>query len=265
MWTEGITDVLTNRRAFRAGAAVFFETTSEHGVAMPNPSRLILLFVIPVIAYGTSIAIIRTDQEIVIATDSRAIDLGLKSESDVCKIRNAGPLNFTFVGQSAIEGVDFKSITERALRSSGTLNERMGNLVKELRPHLQRALQTNPQAAALAIKQGSITSIAVYGLYEGRLTLEVIIFPVSSNGHLGVATTASCPGRQCQNGRFPITVPKGTIDTNMEPIRAVRAFVKSWIDKGLPSIGGPIQVLRIDSSGERAWSAGKPSVCEDQP
>ena len=236
---------------------------------MPNPSRLVLLFVIPVvihvIAYGTSIAIIRTDQEIVIATDSRAIDMGLDSESDVCKIRNAGALNFTFVGQSATTGVDFKSITERVLRSSGTLDEKLENLVKELKPHLERALQTSPQAAALAIKQGSITSIAVYGLYEGRLILEVIIFPVSGDGHMGIATRASCPGTQCPNGRFPITVPKGTIDTNMQPIRAVRAFVKSWIDKGIPSIGGPIQVLRIDRSGNRTWNGGKPSVCEDQP
>jgi hypothetical protein len=232
---------------------------------MPNPSRLVLLFVIPVIAHGTSIAIIRTDREIVIATDSRARDLGLESESDVCKIRNAGSLNFTFVGQSANAGVDFKSIAESALLSSGTLDERIRNLVKDLRPHLEKALQTSPEAAALAIKQGSITSIAVYGLYEGRLTLEVIIFPVSSNGHLGLAKTASCPGSQCQNGRFPVTVPQGTIDPNMEPIRAVRAFVQSWIDKGIPSIGGPIQVLRIDRSGNRTWNAGKPSVCEDQP
>jgi hypothetical protein len=232
---------------------------------MPNPFRLVLLFVIPLIAYGTSIAIIRTDREIVIATDSRAIDLGQKSESDVCKIRNAGSLNFTFVGESALAGVDFKSITERVLRSSGTLDERLGNLVKELRPHLERALQTSPEAKALAVKQGSITSIAVYGLYEGRLTLKVIIFPVSGDGHLGVAARASCPGSQCQNGRFAVAVPQGTIDPNMEPIRAVRAFVKSWIDKGVPSIGGPIQVLRIDSSGKRVWDAEKPSVCEDQP
>jgi|HubBroStandDraft_6_1064221.scaffolds.fasta_scaffold110133_2 hypothetical protein len=232
---------------------------------MPNPFRLVLLFVLPAIAYGTSIAIIRTDREIVIATDSRALDLAQKSESDVCKIRNAGPLNFTFVGESAIAGVDFKTITERVLLSGGTLDERLGNLVKELRPHLERALQTSPEAKALAIKQGSITSIAVYGLYEGRLTLKVIIFPVSGDGHLGVATRASCPGSQCQNGRFPVAVPQGTINTNMEPIRAVRAFVKSWIDKGVPSIGGPIQVLRIDSSGKRAWDAEKPSVCEDQP
>jgi hypothetical protein len=256
--------------ACACGAAVFFETTSEHGVAMPNlmpnPSGLVLLFVIPVIAYGTSIAIIRTDREIVIATDSRAHDLGLEeSEFDVCKIRNAGPLNFTFVGQSANAGVDFKSIAERALRSSGTLDERIGDLVKELRPHLEEVLQTSPEAAALAIKQGSITSIAVYGLYEGRLTLEVIMFPVSGDGHLGVATRGSCPGRQCQNGRFQLIAPKGTIDTNVEPIRAVRAFVESWIDKGIPSIGGPIEVLRIDRSGKRSWNAGKPSVCKDQP
>jgi hypothetical protein len=237
----------------------------DHGIAMPNSSRLVLLFVIPAIAYGTSIAIIRTDREIVIATDSRAIDVGLNSESDVCKIRNAGPLNFTFVGQSETTGVDFRTITERVLRSSGTLDQRLGNLVKELRPHLERALRTSPQAAALAIKQGSITSIAVYGLYEGRLTLEVIIFPVSGDGHLGFATRASCPGSQCPNGRFPVAVPQGTIDPNMEPIRAVRAFVQSWIDKGVPSIGGPIQVLRIDRSGKRAWDEGKPSVCEDQP
>ena len=89
---------------------------------MPNPFRLLALQWVCVFAFsgglrGTSIAFLRTDQGIVIATDSRATDAKGNRKPDVCKIRNAGQMYFTMVGQIAWQGTDFEAIADRSIRS----------------------------------------------------------------------------------------------------------------------------------------------------
>src|SRR5207244_2098742 len=107
----------------------------------------------------TSIAVVRTDTEIVIATDSRSTDADLKPLEDVCKIRKAGALYFTVVGQATWKGADISTMIKRVLLGGGTLDNRVSSLITEVTPSPRIVLASDPPARRIANEQGSITSL----------------------------------------------------------------------------------------------------------
>jgi hypothetical protein len=233
-----------------------------------SPLRLVVLYIVWILCgqgclRGTSIALVRTDKQIVIATDSRTTDENGTRKPDVCKIRSAGTLYFTIVGQSTGSGKDFEAIAERMLQSPESLETRITAFTKEVIPSLNQVLESNAHEREIAVGQGSIMDIVVYGLDDGKLVVYTIKFGLSRDSKSVQPMMVTCPGTVCPNGRFPILAPKGSLDPALSDVLAVQAFVKAQIKKGDPGIGGCMQVIRIDATGKSYWLK-KPKVCKNE-
>ncbi len=214
-------------------------------------------------SHGTAIAFVRTREEIVVATDSRSITSKNEILPNACKIRNAGRLYFSVVGQTKLEGIDLEAIVERNIRASGTLGARLESLEKELKPILEHGLETNPAARERADRQGSIMSTLVYGHDGKRLVVRLLKFNVA-DGRLTRPEKHRCPG-DCPGGRIPLVYPEGVFDLSIPTTTAAQKLVQGAIDTKRIEFGPPLQLMRIDSTGKHEWIPKKPDVCKDQP
>jgi len=153
---------------------------------MPHRSWLIGLFVLTSHAFpqnsfhrGTSIAIVRTEKEIVIASDSRAVDGNGKLLPDTCKIRSAGKWQLSLNGMASNRAADVFSIVGRILRRPGDIADRSTAIVNSLTPLLSSAVKSDPALREYALAQGSLLGITVFGSESKVLKLTSIKFVVS--------------------------------------------------------------------------------------
>src|SRR5579872_4502586 len=107
--------------------------------------------------YGTAIALIRTDTEIVIATDSRGIDTNGNKAKDVCKIREAGNLFFSAHGLAESEGFDVFEVVGKILNTLEDLSNKSRLIRDAVEPRVTKALQTDAM-----VRTGS-TGVIVFG------------------------------------------------------------------------------------------------------
>jgi hypothetical protein len=205
-------------------------------------------------AKGTATAIIREDTQIVVATDSRVVDLihvG-KSLPDACKIRSAGTWHFTLNGE---ENDRLFALLNARLESEGTLSTK----VESIRTALLSLLKEPPFNAPSAFLK-----ISIFGYEDGVLKLAYLQFAIDNHGDVTSKTDIS------SSGPYHVIAPYkdsqwllSRVQSFPVPVETVRGFVQMEIDKGLPTIGGPIQMLRIDATGKSTWLS-KPDVCKDQ-
>jgi len=239
---------------------------------MPHRSWLIGLFVLTSHAFpqnsfhrGTSIAIVRTEKEIVIASDSRAVDGNGKLLPDTCKIRSAGKWHLSLNGMASNRAADVFSIVGRILRRPGDIADRSTAIVNSLTPLLSSAVKSDPALREYALAQGSLLGITVFGSESKVLKLTSIKFVVSEGGVVS-NERHYCPGDCAQDGRAGMFVPSADalkFNWNTEPLVAVRDFVLMEIDRHQVDIGPPLQILQIDRKGRAKWIE-KPNVCKDQ-
>jgi hypothetical protein len=214
------------------------------------------------IRHGTAIAIERTDDQIVIAADSRVVDGDGIIRADTCKIRNAGKWYFALNGLASTKGVDVFSVVGTILRQEGGIAGRSEAIIHSLTTLLNAAIQSDPALRKhAAVTQGSLLGVSIVGTEQNVLRFVYISFAVTDAGL--IYEQHMCPG-ECSQNRAGTLVPRS--DTaqfhwNMEPLDAVRAFVQMEIDRNLVDIGPPLQLLQINRGGEAMWIE-RPDVCK---
>ena len=215
--------------------------------------------------HGTSIAIVRTDREIVVASDSSVVDGSGKRLPDTCKIKSVSKWYFSLNGMASSQAVDVFSVVGEILSHKGDIADGSIAIVNSLTPLLNAAVRSDPALREYAIAQGSLLGIMVYGDENKILKLASIKFVVADSGFVS-DERHSCPGDCSKDGRAGIFVPSADaprFNWNTEPLIAVRDFVQMEIDKHQVDIGPPLQILRINHEGRARWIE-KPKVCKDQ-
>jgi len=79
-------------------------------------------------------------------------------------------------------------------------------------------------------------------------------------GNSVVSRIFHCPGEGCPAGTMRIVAPPPSGPSPLDdPESWARRYVQSQIDRGIPTIGGPLQLVRITHAG-LAW-IDMPLVC----
>jgi hypothetical protein len=235
---------------------------------MPNPLRLCSVFALgsacllgQSFSHGTAIALVRTDEVIVIAADVRAVDGATgQKRPDECKIRTAGNYFFSVHG---VADSDILGIVKTILIAPDSLSTKAQAVRERLAPTVTKRMQTQP-------RDGQVSSgVFMFGAEGGVLRLAYVKFAISGT------TIAECPGVDCRpTGIAMASVsPYGnTLPVDARTLEDVRNFVLGQISKGLvleerdgntAAVGAPIQSLILYRNGKHNWH-DKPEVCKDQ-
>lgn len=209
-------------------------------------------------AGATSLAVIRTSQEIVIAADSRVTSLSSEqSMPDTCKVRQTGNAIAAFVGlvsyYSGKRGganFDATATVEGILDEGGTLAEKAEKIKTSIRSQLVPVLAS---ASHLVLNKmnGFVLGVVIAGEDEDEpvLKLHYVNFTLGAGGAL-VSSLQLCPGDGCPHGVLRLVAPAARqLDMRADGIHWARDYVRSQIDRDVPTIGGPLQLVRITHQG----------------
>jgi hypothetical protein len=228
----------------------------------------LLLAILPITASATSLVAIRLDKEIVIAADSRVTNLvSDASLPDVCKVRQTGNAIAAFVGFVSVSNAagahpyDAMQTVEAILDEKGMLAEKAEKIRDTLHPQLAKLLR----AATPAIRNGLNgfvlgIVIAARDEEESILKMDHIRFTLTQSGTLR-SEVFLCPGDGCPRGNLWIVAPPppDKLPPFTDPVHWARAYVQSQIDRDVPTIGGPLQLVRVTLQGLN-WQ-NQPLIC----
>jgi hypothetical protein len=228
---------------------------------------LVALMIAAGAAAATSLAVIRTDTEIVIAADSRVTKLSSKdSMPDMCKVRQTGNAVAAFVGLvSSSTGrrttsFDAVGTVDAILDGRGTLAEKAEKIKAALGGQLGKVLGSASRAV-LDELNGFVLGVVIAGEDEEEqvLKLHYVQFTVGRVG--GLASSISlCPGEGCPHGVVRIMAPPAhNLELRTDGVHWAHDYVKSQIDRDLPTIGGPLQLVRLTHQGLN-W-IDQPLIC----
>jgi hypothetical protein len=223
-----------------------------------RPGRILFALMIGAgAATATSLAVIRTGQEIVIAADSRVTSLSSESSMpDMCKVRQTGNAIAAFVGlvsySSGGRDTSFDAVgtVDAVLDERGTLAAKAEKIKATLGGRLEKVLGSASRAV-LDKLNGFVLGVAIAGEDEEEpvLKLHYVQFTLGRGGAL-VSSISHCPGEGCPHGVVRIVAPPtGDLDLGADGVHWARRYVQSQIDRGLPTIGGPPQLVRITHQG----------------
>ena len=208
-------------------------------------------------AAATSLAVIRTGQEIVIAADSRVTDLTSEnSVPDMCKVRQTGNAIAAFVGlvsySTGRRATSFDAVgtVDAILDEEGTLAAKAEKIKVTLGGQLGKVLGSASRAV-LDKLNGYVLGVVIAGedQEETVLKLHYVQFTLGRDGAL-VSSISLCPGEGCPHGVVRIVAPPtGDLDLRTDSVHWARDYVQSQIDRDLPTIAGPLQVVRITHQG----------------
>ena len=105
--------------------------------------------------------------------------------------------------------------------------------------------------AAFDKLNGFVLGVAIAGEDEEEpvLKLHYVQFTLGRGGAL-VSTIFHCPGEACPHGVLRIVAPPTRdLDLPADSVHWARGYVQSQIDRDLPTIGGPLQLVRITHQG----------------
>jgi hypothetical protein len=206
---------------------------------------------------ATSLAVIRTAQEIVIAADSRVSSLSSEgSMPDMCKVRQTGNAIAAFVGLVSYStgkpstSFDAVGTVDAILDESGTLAEKAEKIKVTLGGRLAKVLPTASRAV-LEKLNGFVLGVVIAGedQEETVLKLHYVQFTLGPGGAL-VSKLSLCPGEGCAHGAVRLVAPPARdLDLRADPIHWAGDYVQAQIDRGLPTIGGPLQLVKITHQG----------------
>ena len=227
---------------------------------MYRPGRILFALMIGAgTAAATSLAVIRTPQEIVIAADSRVTSLSSEnSQPDMCKVRQTGNAIAAFVGLVSYSYsygrrafvFDAVRTVDAVLDEKGTLAEKAEEIKATLGGQLEKVLGTSPRAV-LDKLNGFVLGVVIAGEDEEEpvLKLHYVQFTLGRGGAL-VSTIFHCPGDACPQGVVRMVAPPTRdLDFRADGVHWARDYVQSQIDRDLPTIGGPLQLVRITHQG----------------
>jgi hypothetical protein len=224
----------------------------------------------------TAIAAICRPGEIVIAADSRRLNLITSEQTSVCKIRD---LRTVFAAVSGINtyagtGYDISSfIPEQA--SEGNLSDIVDSIKRSVLPPLKTALEhlraNNPEAfKKYAMSNAPPLDIKFARVQSGEpmmINLSAEVLHQNNGPIVLVPKQSRYPGVNIFSalGRAFIGTPEGVAHQLSLPqnysgdlIKDARNFVQMEIDKQVPEIGGPIDILQLTKDGSN-WIQRKES------
>ena len=216
---------------------------------------------------ATSLAVIRTDKEIVIAADSRITNISSEDRlPDICKVRQTGNAIAAFVGlvssSSGRHATSFDAVgtVDGVLDARGTLAGKAEKVREELSGQLEKVLGAVSHAVSSKLN-GFVLGVVIAGEDEDEavLKLHYVQFTLSPSGTL-VSRIFHCPGDGCPQGVVRLVAPPSRdLDLRVDAVSWARGYVQSQIDRDLPTIGGPLQLVRITHQG-LDW-IDQPLVC----
>jgi hypothetical protein len=208
-------------------------------------------------AGATSLAVIRTAQEIVIAADSRVTSLSSEdSMPDMCKVRQTGNAIAAFVGLVSYStgrpatSFDAVGTVDTILDESGTLAEKAEKIKVALGGQLEKVL-ASASRVVLNKLNGFVLGVVIAGedQEETVLKLYYLQFGLGRGGALA-SSLSLCPGEGCAHGVVRLVAPPTRDpDLRADPVHWAGSYVQAQIDRGLPTIGGPLQLVKITHQG----------------
>jgi hypothetical protein len=227
---------------------------------MYRTGRILFALTIGAAAAGaTSLAVIRTAQEIVIAADSRVTNLSRDTSApDMCKVRQTGNAIAAFVGLVSYSysygtrstSFDAVGTVDAVLDESGTLAAKAEKIKTTLGGQLEKVL--GPASRAVLDRlNGFVLGVVIAGEDEEEpvLKLHYVQFTLGRGGTL-VSNIFLCPGEACPHGVLRIVAPPTRdLDLRADGVHWARGYVQSQIDRDVPTIGGPLQLVRITHQG----------------
>jgi hypothetical protein len=214
--------------------------------------------------HGTSVAIVRDDDQIVIAADSRATNENHTVLPDICKIRAVGDWYVSTIGVTDGPGLDVYSTVSQLLIGSKSLATTIEIISETLTPKLNAILKSNDKARDLiASLRNNVVGIIIFGHENGVVKLSYLLFRLD-DGSVSHKIFA-CPTDCSPEGRAFVFVPVSDgdkFDWSLPISVGVPSFVQMEIDRHTIDIGPPIQILRVDRFSSH-W-VEKPDVCKDE-
>lgn len=228
----------------------------------------LVICLIPVSAFATTIIAVRTSDFIIIATDSKATYIGAAGAPSVCKIYNAGQLYFAVAGLDgdARRNFSLKNIVAKSLSSSASFDQQVTRvetaISQSLVTELNRLQREDPGIYAFAMHNSrEVVSVVLAQYQDGVPHLAARGFAWTMNPSPGIAISrVTCPG-DCADGRELVSLgQKNAVEKFMRanagedfdlPALAVK-LVQLEIDETPGTVGPPINELRLDKDGA-AW------------
>jgi hypothetical protein len=215
---------------------------------------------------ATSLAVIRTEKEIVIAADSRVTSIASESSlPDMCKVRQTGNAIAAFVGLVSctsgrgVSAFDAVGTVDAVLDERGTLAGKAEKIRATLGGQLEKVLRSVSHAVFDKLN-GFVLGVVIAGEDEEDAVLKLNYVQFIFSGNALVSRISHCPGEGCPHGVVRIVAPPGrNLDLRVDSVHWARGYVQSQIDRGLPTIGGPLQLVRITGQG-LDW-IDQPLVC----
>jgi hypothetical protein len=245
--------------------------------------KIALLFLVGVIARATTIVAVRTPTEVSIAADSLATLVGADGKvttNDVCKIYSQGNV---FIGVAGLanssDDVARFSVSEiafSAMRSEQTLSGKMDAAVKaiqsEVAPEMSKIRSARPaDFATISDPEKGFMAIMLIGIEDGvpvGIAQKFQVAVDSKNVQVVPSERLACPGADCPIGFYVFSMgqteemmkymaaPHPTFAT---PADLARTLVQVEIDARAPSVGPPVDVVRVTTQGtELKTKAGCP-------
>jgi hypothetical protein len=226
---------------------------------------------------ATTLAILRSSNELVIAADS-LMTLYDGRPQQACKIRMHGDVVFATAGLVvSSEGVlDTHRVITDVLRRPVTWTEHVQTIEDRLQEPLLRTLRRlrreRPDEFRRRIQQGFVLHVTLAAVRYGRTVLEMREFFVETNGpdELRIRVKrVSCPG-QCLREIEVFGV--GETEAMMRELREIRrfppdlaAFGRDLVMRQIRAtpvfVGPPVDVIRIAADGVH-WVNRKPSCLD---
>jgi hypothetical protein len=224
---------------------------------------------------------------VVIAGDSAATFRGgglPETTKLTCKVFSVGAAAFATSGlvKDAGRGFNAEAIVDRALKQRKSMRETMMEIRSELSAALitefERLKKEEPLIYGRCLKKedcSTFLSEALIATFEGHEpVVSVIVFQGQADlsGRIGLnVITTDCPGVGCPSGVKIFYLGQGSaiqryIDEHgisMLPEKAAPFLVGLEIEAGTPSVGPPIDVLKITKDGV-SWISRK-SDCTGSP
>lgn len=245
----------------------------------PNKRSLSAFFLVALMinftatAYGTCIAVLRTEKYIVVAADSKSTNIigGVHPEAS-CKIEKVGDKYFSIAGLVLVEEVHYNAM-EMASKSAGSainLEAATESVEKAVQPFLIRIMEQMRKQFPDYFKKHSenkpIFSIIFYGIESGipkyysrqfivktnvdnSLKVEVVRQNYNSQGDTDLMY-ASIGEDNGQGKYFDSLELTPDILSLSNLVNLARNLVEVEIKASPETVGGPIDILQLDEKGE---------------
>lgn len=240
--------------------------------------------------YGTAIAAYRTENEIVVAADSKAVPFGGGSSyvEPLCKIRQFGDIFVTSSGlyREPVSNFDLWEIVSMASMENRKLSSMVESFETLARDRLRSTAALvkllRPNEYQETFDKKSAVNVLFCGIEDSVLTLKVrhfFVHPNVDNTLVLVDIGAwDCPGNLCLDGKrtaFLIgkieedkqkidetfQAPLLSQDAKYDVVNLARKFVQMMIDKDSVNFGPPIDILSITKDGAK-WIQKKETCPE---